>query len=160
MIGEADTLYVVIQVAVALAGFATIVVALRDDKWRDVLDLRLFNLIICAFGALGGSLFVIFCMHAGFVSETTYKAASVLFFVGFSAGSIANWRRLGRIMSTDKGSVSIVRLVIVNATNLACVSLQIANIAIWAAFWPVLLAVYVLLGLACLSFIQLIGDAK
>lgn len=160
MIAEADTLYAVIQVAVALAGFATVAVAVRDEKSRDLQALRLFNLIICAFGALTASALVILCMHAGVAPGLTFKAASVSLLVGFIAGTLANWRRIARIRKQFAAGVPLAGVVAINAVILCGLVAQAANIALWAAFWPVLLGVYVLLGLACFSFIQLLQESK
>jgi len=161
MIDPANTLYVLIQVSVAIAGFAGIVSAVREHHKQEVLRFRLFTLLYCSFSTGLAAAFALVLMHAGVAPAATWRATSALFIVFSIGGAVTSWRRAGALARKDPAFLRIAPLIVINGTLALTIGLQIYNLIDWAAFWPVLVGILWPFGLACYSFAQLhFGSAR
>jgi hypothetical protein len=158
VIDPANTLYVVIQVAVAIAGFAGIVSAVQEERLRVLLTLRLFNLLSCSFAVLFVSGFALVLMHAEVEPETIWRITSVLIFAVSVAGAVLSLQRVGAVRAKLPDFGGWVTGLVINSTLLANLALLVWNAVEWAEFWPVLTGVGWPFGLACYSFTHLLFE--
>lgn len=158
MIDPANTLYVVIQVAVAIAGFAGIVSAVQEERLRVLLTLRLFNLLSCSFAVLFVSAFALVLMHAEVEPETIWRSTSVLIVAVSVAGAVLSLQRVGAVRARVPDFGGLVTGLVINGTLLVNLLLLVWNAVELAAFWPVLIGVFWPFGLACYSFAHLLFE--
>lgn len=156
MIDPANTLYVLIQVSVALAGFAGIVSAVREDHREQVLRYRLFTLLYCSFSTLFAAAFALVLLHGGIAEAETWRAMSALIVVLSSTGAALSWRRANAVIGLDLQFRRLSRVILINGTLAAMIGLLIYNAIDWAQFWPVLIGILWPFGLACYAFAQLL----
>lgn len=156
MIDPANTLYLLIQVSVALAGFAGIVSAVREDKRQVLLRFRLFTLLYCAFSTLFAAAFALVLLHAGLASAEAWRATSAVIVVLSSAGAVSSWRRSNAVTAVDPRFGRLSRVILINGTLAPIIGLLIYNAIDWAQFWPVLIGILWPFGLACYAFAQLL----
>jgi hypothetical protein len=155
MIDPANTLYVLIQVSVAIAGFAGIVSAVREDHKQEVFRFRLFTLLYCAFATLLVAAFALVLMHAGTAPAAAWRATGTLGIVTTLTGIVLSWRRIRAMGGQHPQLQRRVPSIAINGTLALNLGLQIYNVIDWAAFWPVLVGILWPFGLACYSFTQL-----
>jgi hypothetical protein len=158
MIDPANTLYVVIQVAVAIAGFAGIVSAVQEERLRVLLTLRLFNLLSCSFAVLFISGFALVLMHAEVEPVTIWRVTSVLIVFVSVVGAVLSLRRVGAVRAKVPDFGGLVTGLVINGTLVVNLLLLVWNAAAWGAFWPVLIGVGWPFGLACYSFTHLLFE--
>jgi hypothetical protein len=158
VIDPANTLYVVIQVAVAIAGFAGIVSAVQEEHMRVLLTLRLFNLLSCSFAVLFVSGFALVLMHAEVEPDTIWRSTSVLIVFVSVAGAVLSLQRVGAVRAKMPDFGGLLTGVVINVTLVINLILLVWNAVEWAVFWPVLIGVGWPFGLACYSFTHLLFE--
>ena len=158
MIDPANTLYVVIQVAVAIAGFAGIVSAVQVERMRVLLTLRLFNLLSCSFAAMFISGFALVLMHAEVEPDSIWRVTSVLIVMVSVTGAVLSLRHVSAVRAKVPDFGGILTGAVINVSMLINLGLLIWNAVVWAAFWPVLIGVFWPFGLACYSFTHLLFE--
>lgn len=156
MVAPADTLVVMIEAAAALAGFAGIVAALRREKWTELDSLQIKNLLSCAFSALFVAILALVMMHADVAEEITWITLSATWFLAGAMATIRNafdYRKLSKATGQPFPSANNIFWF---STALCVLILQVYNILVLAAFWPVLIGIAWLFALCCFSFWQLL----
>lgn len=155
MIDPANTLYVVVQVSIAITGFAGIVTAVQVGLKPEVLMLRLFNLLSCSFAALFVSAFALVLLHANVDEHLTWQILSVLIVVVSAVGSVLSLYQVKQVRSSDPDFGDVTTAIIINGSLLLTLVLLIVNVVQWQTFWPVLIGIFWPFGLACYSFAKL-----
>lgn len=151
-----DTLAVVIEAAVALAGFAGIVATIGREGWNASDSLQLRNLLSTAFSALFLSVFALVLLHAGVPASTTWTTLSVAWLVVGALETLVNLRALPKQRGTEEPQVFRAVSVFWFVTAVAGLVLQVYNVAVARAFWPILVGIAWLFGLSCFSFWRLL----
>ena len=150
-----DTLTVIIEAAAALAGFAGIVATLRREAWTRLDSLQIRNLLSSAFSALFVSIIALILIHANIPEQTTWRTLSGVWFAVGLVSTGYNARAYRNLAVESGGGLSRSNLFWFGSVILVLL-LQIYNVAVLAAFWPVLVAVSWLFGLTCYSFWELL----
>jgi len=156
MVEPADTLVVMIEAAAALAGFAGIVAALRREKWTELDSLQIKNLLSCAFSALFVSILALVMMHAEFEEKITWITLSAAWFIAGSVATARNAFDYRKLSKTTGQTFPSANNLFWFSTVLVVLALQVYNIIVLTAFWPVLLGIAWLFALCCFSFWQLL----
>jgi hypothetical protein len=152
----ADTLVVMIESAAGLAGFAGIVATLRRERWTQLDRLQIQNLLSSAFSALFISILALILFHAEVDENLTWQILSGTWFVvGFLATAQNGFAYLRLGKTSDENTFSASNLFWFG-TALCTLVLQIYNVLVLTAFWPVLVGISWLFALTCYSFWQLL----
>jgi hypothetical protein len=158
-----ETLQLVVEASLALAGFAGVVTALTQRGVSDLPPLhrlRLVNLLATSLGALFASLAALTMLAAGVDEASCWRILSGIsvlisgFFTLRSIWLIAFVHREGRPL---QGPSSVW---IVNVGLLCVYVLQLWNAVHAGAFWPFLLMLVSLFAVGCLSFVGLLLPAS
>jgi len=153
------------QIAVAIAGFAGVVAAFRNDSvhdWGQVEAFWLRLLLVNSILPLAFSMFGLFVLSVPYVSETIWRWCSgfatlflfpfammiVKTLVGFAPGEL---EAAGGTRFTSYSLVAILTAV--------CL-LQLFNVATLAAFWPFFGAIVALLLGAMYQFVRLVLSTR
>lgn len=153
----ADTLSVVIEASVALAGFSAVVATL-GHRVRDGLgQVLILNLLSTAFSALFLSMLALVLLHSGLPEHLAWICSSSVFLLfGLGAGWV-NYRQViqRRVVEVTQTIDVVIRnfwfgsAVVINV-------LQLWNIFSTQRFWPLLLGIVWLFALSCYSFVRLL----
>ena len=150
-----DSLSLIAELAVALAGFSGIVVAIgrrQSGKLSPLDRRRLGNLLANALLALFWSLLGLTLLHAAVADDLAWRIASGGWAFVVAIGLPIDWRR---VRALSKAERTLVNRRIHNAAGTAVLVvalLQISNIVHFHAFWPILIAVSLNLFLAFSQF--------
>jgi hypothetical protein len=162
-----EALTTAVQVAVALAGFAGVVVAFRSravHEWTKIDKLRLQILLTNSATPFALSIFAMVLLSTSLEPTTIWRACSVFGFVvmvGVGASYGTAFRRFGRReFRASGGKTWLARgggLIAVAATLL-----QMYNVFRLQSFWPFFVAIATLLLFAMLQFVLLVlaGQAE
>jgi len=158
-VSSGESLHLIVEASLALAGFAGVVTALTRRGARELPALHrlsLMNLLATSFGALFLSLAALVLLAAGAGEPIVWRIVSgagllvTLYFATVSIRTVlSNTEEQRRRQSTSA-------LLAVNVPLLVVCGLQAWNLAVLAAFWPVLLLLVALFGVGCYSFVQLV----
>lgn len=152
-----DTLHLIVEASLALAGFSGVVVVLgrrSAGEWSGHDRSNLLNLLSASFGALFMSLSALVLLHAEVAPEATWKIVGAAWLVVSSQQALLNIRRLHEMPVGERPSGAI--LFVVNSTLAVVAVLQVWNLIGAARFWPLALALMWLFGLASLAFCRLL----
>ncbi|MCH7600462.1 MAG: hypothetical protein IH973_11955 [Myxococcales bacterium] len=153
-----DTLSILVEAAVAIAGFSGVVVVFgrrATEEWSDLEMIRIRNLLATSFAVLFLSLVTLLLLHAGVAPETTWVIGSAI----WSAFVAVQVTQLLRNLHTTTGdpqrtSTPVVALFI--GVSLALVLLNLWNALAFRQFWPFLAAQIWLFAVACFTFTLLL----
>ena len=155
----AETLMLLVEAAVALAGFSGVVVVFgrrSAGEWSELERTRLINLLVSAFSVLFLSLAALLLLHARVAPAITWRIGSGAILLLIVYQSIVLVRRL-RSSLPDDPEVSGIRLrVFFSSGHVIVVLLNLANLVVLEEFWPFLAALVWLFGLGCSAFARLL----
>ena len=149
------------QVAVALAGFAGVVVVFRSGsvhEWSNADRFRLRLLLSNSLVPLGLCLVGLLLLSAKISPDTIWRwcsgvAASVLFRMAFVY--VRDFRRLPRAELQAAGA-SAALFYVGGVIGTLVTLLQLYNIAMLNAFWPFFVAIVTLIFAAMVQFVRLV----
>jgi hypothetical protein len=153
------------QIAVAMAGFAGVVVAFRRDSvhgWNEVETFWLRLLLVNSILPLAFSMFGLFLLTVPYVSATIWRwcsgfAAFFLFpLAAMIVRTVARWAP-GQLEAAGGTRLTSYSLVSILAS--VCL-LQLINVAVLAAFWPFFGSIVALLLGAMYQFVRLVLSPK
>ena len=153
-----DTLNVMVEAAVAIAGFTGVVVVFgrrATGDWSELDLFRIRNLLRTSFTVLFLSLTTLLLLHAGIASETTWRVGSALWSVS-AVSQIIRIIRFHHTTGGDPENTSTMVIVLVVGAGLSLVILNLGNSLIFSQFWPFLAAQVFLFAAACFTFTLLL----
>ncbi len=155
----AETLMLLVEASVALAGFSGVVVVFgrrSAGEWSELERTRLINLLVSSFSVLFLSLAALLLLHAGVAPAITWRIGSGAFLLLIVHQSTQLVRRLRRI-STDDPEVPGIRLRLFFAGgHVVMVLVSLGNLVVLGEFWPFLTTQVWSLGLGCSAFARLL----
>ena len=149
------------QIAVAMAGFAGVVVAFRKDSVRDWGEVETFwlrLLLVNSILPLAFSMFGLFLLTVPYVSPTIWRwcsAFATLFMVPFATMIARTLIRWGPGQLEAAGGTRITSYSLFT-TLIAVCSLQLFNVVMLGAFWPFFGSIVALLLGAMYQFVRLV----
>ena len=148
-----DVLYNLSEVAITLAGFIAIATVLRarNATVAGATRVRVINLLVASFGILLLAQSAVALLHANVAEHTTWQIASALWVAITIAASTYNLRNHSMLVEAGMGLPAVLNM-LQWLTLLAVVVLQVANIVLWAAFWPFMVGLIMILVVAGISF--------
>jgi hypothetical protein len=152
------TLNILVEAAVAIAGFSGVVVVFgrrATGEWSPVERGRIRNLLVTSFTVLFLSLATLLLLHAGIASETTWRVGSAIWTVIAAHQVILVLRRYHTVRD-DPQRASTVAVVLMTGVTLIIITLNIGNALALSQFWPFLTAQVWLFAVACHSFALLL----
>jgi hypothetical protein len=156
-----NALSVSAQIAVAIAGFAGVVAAFRNDSvhnWGAVEKFWLRLLLINSILPLAFSMFGLFLLTIPYVSPTIWRWCSgfaTLFLFPYAAMIVRTLVRLAPGQLEAAGGTRFTSYSLVAILTAVCV-LQLVNVVILAAFWPFFGSIVGLLLGAMYQFVRLV----
>ncbi len=159
MVEPAETLILLVEAAVALAGFSGVVVVFgrrSAGEWSELERTRLINLLVSSFSVLFLSLAALLLLHARVAPAITWRIGSGAILLLIVYQSIQVVRRL-RSISTDDPEVSGIWLrVFFLGGHVIVVLVNLSNLVALEEFWPFLAAQVWFFGLGCSAFARLL----
>jgi hypothetical protein len=153
-----DTLKVLVEASVAIAGFSGVVVVFgrrAAGEWSLLDRGRLVVLLGTSFAVLFLSLGTLVLLHAGADETTTWRIGSTLWSIVAIQQIVSGARRFARIPRDDSERPTVATPVLLGVTGLL-VALNLANVWTLGEFWPFLTSLVWLFGVACFSFARLL----
>lgn len=152
-----DLLQLIVEASLALAGFASIVVALSEggiSKLSDVQRLNLVNLLATSFGALFTALICLGLLASSVDEAKTWQFTSAFGLATTLFFSIRSFRRVIGAMGYTTYTIGV--SVLINVPLAAVCLLLVWNVFAGMQFWPVFLWLGFLFLLGVFSFLRLI----
>ena len=149
------------QIAVAMAGFAGVVVAFRKDSghtWGEVETFWLRLLLLNSILPLAFSMFGLFLLTVPDVAPAVWRWCSgfaALFLFPFAAMIVRTLVRLAPGQLVAAGGTRFTSYSLFTILTVVCL-LQLFNVAILAAFWPFFGSIVALLFGAMYQFVRLV----
>jgi hypothetical protein len=153
------------QIAVAIAGFAGVVAAFRNDSvhdWGQVETFWLRLLLVNSILPLAFSMFGLFVLSVPYVSETIWRWCSgfaTLFLVPFAMMIVKTLVGFAPGELEAAGGTRFTSYSLVTVLTAVCL-LQLFNVATLAAFWPFFGAIVALLLGAMYQFVRLVLSTR
>jgi hypothetical protein len=154
-----ETLIVLVEAAVAIAGFSGVVIVFgrrATGEWSRIERARLLNLLLMSFSVLFLSLLTLVLLHAGTAPATTWRIGSGTWSVIAIQRIAVTIRNYARIPQEDPERPGIMVPTSLLGVSAIVVLLSLGNVIALKEFWPFLAALVWLFGLACYSFAQLL----
>jgi len=154
-----ETLTLLVEAAVAIAGFSGVVIVFgrrATGEWTRVERARFKNLLITSFSVLFLSLLALVLLHAGASPATTWRIGSGIWSVIAIQQLVATIRNYIRIPREDPQRPGVMVPIIVLGLSVPVVFLSFGNVFALKEFWPFLTAQVWLFGVACYSFARLL----
>lgn len=154
-----ESLYLIVEASLALAGFAGVVTVLSKRGVSDLAPLHrlnLVNLLATSFAALFLSLAAMVLLAAGVAEPLVWQAISLtglLLTVYFSFRSL---RTIIAAQPRERRGRGPLTLWVVNLPLLPVCLVQVWNVVGLGEFWPVLLLLVALFAIGCMSFVRLL----
>jgi hypothetical protein len=155
----ADTLMILVEASVAIAGFSGVVVALgrhADGEWSQIERGRLVLLLNTSFSVLFLSLAALVLLHAGTEPTTTWRIGSATWSIIATYQTVLAARRALQVSRDDPELPHVAWIVTVLSLTFVIILLSLANGLAMGQFWPFLAALVWLFGLACYAFARLL----
>jgi hypothetical protein len=154
-----ETLRLLVEVGVAVAGFSGVVVVLgrgSERPWSPIERYRLENLLGTSLTVLFLSLVALILLHAGMDPATSWRIGSALWAIvtTFELGVAA--RRISWAQRDDPDFPHAAWIVAQLGVSGLVVFLSAANVLVIREFWPFLAALACLFALAGYSFVRLL----
>lgn len=149
------------QIAVAIAGFAGVVAAFRNDSvhdWGQVEKFWLRLLLLNSILPLAFSMVGLFLLSVTYDSPTIWRWCSgfaTLFLFPYAIMIIRTVVRFAPGQLEAAGGTRYTSYALVTILTAVCL-LQLCNVATWAAFWPFFGAIVALLLGAMYQFVRLV----
>ena len=149
------------QIAVAIAGFAGVVAAFRNDPvhdWGQVEKFWLRLLLLNSILPLAFSMVGLFLLSVTYESPTIWRWCSglaTLFLFPYAMMIIRTVVRFAPGQLEAAGGTRSTSYALVTILTAVCL-LQLCNVATWAAFWPFFGAIVALLLGAMYQFVRLV----
>jgi hypothetical protein len=153
------------QIAVAIAGFAGVVAAFRDDSvhdWGPVETFWLRLLLVNSILPLAFSMFGLFLLSVPYVSLTLWRWCSgfaTVFLVPFAAMIVRTLIGFAPGQLEAAGGTRFTSNCLVILLTAICL-LQLFNVVALAAFWPFFGAIVALLLGAMYQFVRLVLSTR
>ena len=154
-----ETLSILVEAAVAIAGFSGVVVAFgrrAEGDWSQVERARLVLLLSTSFTVLFLSLGALVLLHAGTVPATIWRIGSAIWSVIATYQVVTAARRAARVQRENSELPDVIWIVLLLGATGVFILLSVANVLTIGEFWPFLAALVWLFGLACYSFARLL----
>lgn len=161
MIDPGETLGSTAQVAVALAGFAGVVVAFGEravHEWSDLDKFRLRLLLTFSILPLTLSLAGLFLLTTELSLASIWEACSTISFLLFFTIALFLWRRFTSLSMPALRASGASHLVFYGgaAFGLAVTLLQLVNVFRLGTFWPFFSSITLALLASSLQFVRLV----
>jgi len=153
-----ETLRILVEASVAIAGFSGVVVVFgrrATEEWSELERSRIRNLLITSFTVLFLSLVALLLLHSGIDSETTWRVGSAAWSVSATYNLILVLRG-HRSARGDPQRSSTTSVALVIGTTIIVVGLNLANALVLGRFWPFLTALIWLFAASCYTFARLL----
>jgi hypothetical protein len=153
------------QIAVAIAGFAGVVAAFRNDSVRDWGQVETFwlrLLLVNSILPLAFSMFGLFLLSVPYVSETIWRWCSgfaTLFLCPYTMMIVKTVAGFAPGQLEAAGGTRLTSYSLVFILSSVCL-LQVFNVATLAAFWPYFGAIVALLLGAMYQFVRLVLSTR
>ena len=154
----AATLMILVEAALALAGFSGVVVVFGRRSagvWSELERTRLINLLVSGFSVLFLSLAALLLLHARVAPAMTWRIGSGAFLLLMVYRIIQVPRRL-RSTSTDPQRPGIGLILFSSGGHAIVILANLGNLVVLGEFWPFLAALVWSFGLGCAIFAQLL----
>ena len=154
-----QTLMILVEASVAMAGFSGVVVVFgrrTEREWSQIERARLTNLLTTSFAVLFLPLAALVLLHAGTDPATTWRIGSATWSIISTSQIVLTARRFAQVSRDDPELPNAAWIVIILSLTGAFVLLSVANVVTIREFWPFLAALVWLFGLACYSFTRLL----
>ncbi len=154
-----ETLIVLVEASVAIAGFSGVVIVFgrrATGEWSRIERARLRNLLWTSFMVLFLSLLTLVLLHAGTAPATTWRIGSGVWSIIAIQRIVVTIRAYVRIPREDPQSPGIMVATIILGGTVLVVLLSLGNVFALKEFWPFLAAQVWLFGMACYSFARLL----
>ena len=154
-----ETLRLLVEAAVAVAGFSGVVVVLgrrAAGKWSEVERIYLDNVLVTSLTVLFLSLLMLVLLHAGLEPHAAWRTGSGVWCLICAYQLVKRFRQHLRIAGDDPQRVGNVALAIIYVGTAIMLLGGLANSVAFAEFWPFLAAQVWLFGIACDSFVRLL----
>jgi len=157
-----EALGIAAQIAVALAGFAGVVVVFRREsvhEWSPIDKLRLRLLLANSILPLGLCMMGLLLLTIRPVPPAMWRWCSAIEFVVFLVFLVTvsrTFRRLGGVRKIQREGWSTFMLYLFGALGMATMLLQVYNLALPGAFWPFFAAIVYQLVTAMAQFARMI----
>jgi polyferredoxin len=156
-----EALGIAAQIAVALAGFAGVVVVFRREavhEWSGIDKLRLRLLLANSIVPLGLSMLGLLLLTIKPVPLEIWRWCSAMTFLGFLTFVVTTRKRFRRLNQQEVQRERGIRLVLYffGALGMAAMLLQVYNVALLGAFWPFFAAIVYQIIMAMAQFARMI----
>ena len=155
-----DTLMVLVEAAVAVAGFSGVVVVFGRRSvgaWSELERTRLGNLLFTSFTVLFFSLGALVLLHAGLSQPTTWRIGSIGWSVLAAWQIVSVARAYSALSPSDPHRPHVAIPIVLLGLTTLLVGLNLYNALVGGAeFWRFLAALVWLLALAWYSFARLL----
>lgn len=156
-----ELLQLIVEVSIALAGFAGIVVAISSRgaaSLSPIQKLNLTNLLATSFAALFLSLITLTAMSADVPDHYVWAITSGLGFVGMIFFAIRSINTVVK-QSSNTAAARRVLLAINLPLSIVCIA-QLYNVLVLQAFWPTFVLMSAFFAVGCYSFVRLLFAEK
>jgi len=154
-----ETLNLLVEAAVAVAGFSGVVIVFgrrATGEWSRIEHDRFLNLLMTSFMVLFLSLLALILLHAGTAPATTWRIGSGIWSVIAIQRIVATIRKYVSIPREDPQRVGVLVVAMLLGSSGIVVLLSIGNVFALKEFWPFLAAQVWLFAAACYFFTRLL----
>lgn len=153
-----ETLSILVEAAVAIAGFSGVVVVFghrATGEWSRLERGRIRQLLVTSFTVLFLSLATLLLLHTGIAPETAWRVGSAIWLVIATHQVILVLRAIHTVRD-DPQRASRAVIVLMIGVTLIVILLNIGNVLALRQFWPFLAAQIWLFAIACYMFALLL----
>ena len=153
-----ETLRILVEASVAIAGFSGVVVVFgrrATGEWSELERTRIRNLLGTSFTVLFLSLVALLLLHSGIEPKTTWRVGSAAWSVSATYNLILVLRG-HRSARGDPQRSSTISVVLMIGASVIVLGLNLANALVLGRFWPFLTALIWLFAGACYTFSRLL----
>ena len=154
-----ETLNLLVEAAVAVAGFSGVVIVFgrrATGEWSPIERRRFLNLLLTSFTVLFLSLLALVLLHAGTSPATTWRIGSGLWSVIAIQRIVVTIRNYVRTPREDPQRESVMVVTIAQGVSVIVVLLNLGNVLALKEFWPFLTAQVWFFAAACYFFTRLL----
>jgi hypothetical protein len=154
-----ETLMILVEASVAMAGFSGVVVVFgrrAEREWSPIERHRLANLLSASFAVLFLSLAALVLLHAGTDPTTTWRIGSAAWSIQATYQIVLTAKLAARASRDGPELPNAAWIVLLLGLTGAFALLSITNAVTMGEFWPFLAALVWLFALACYSFTRLL----
>lgn len=153
-----ETLGLLVEAAVAIAGFSGVVVVFgrrATGEWSGLERLRIGNLVSASFSVLFLSLAILLLLHIGIAAATTWRAGSAIW-TAVAVRQLILVSRIYRTLQKDPQRPRVTMFSLQLSVASVVIALNVWNTLVLGRFWPFFAAQVFLFGVACYSFASLL----